>query len=121
MRAVLINDDKSLSLREVPNPVIKDDELLIKVMASGVNRADLLQREGNYPSPAGCPEWMGLEISGTVVKIGPEAAKNSSFKIGDRVCALMGGGGYADLAAVRYDMALPLPENFDFAQGACIL
>lgn len=119
MRAVLINDDKSLSLREVPDPVIKDDELLIKVMASGVNRADLLQREGNYPSPAGCPEWMGLEISGTVVKIGPGAAKNSSFKIGDRVCALMGGG-YADLAAVRYDMALPLPENFDFAQGACI-
>ena len=68
MRAVLINDDKSLSLHEVPDPVIKDDELLIKVMASGVNRADLLQREGNYPSPAGCPEWMGLEISGTVKK-----------------------------------------------------
>ena len=120
MRAVLINDDKSLSLHEVPDPVIKDDELLIKVMASGVNRADLLQREGNYPSPAGCPEWMGLEISGTVEKIGPEAAKNSSFKVGDRVCALMGGGGYADFAAVKYDMALPLPKNFDFAQGACI-
>lgn len=120
MRAVLINDDKSLSLREVPDPVIKDDELLIKVMASGVNRADLLQREGNYPSPAGCPEWMGLEISGTVEKMGAAAAEKSGFKLGDRVCALMGGGGYADFAAVRYDMVLPLPENFDFTQGACI-
>ena len=79
MRAVLINDDKSLSLREVPDPVIKDDELFIKVMASGVNRADLLQREGNYPSPEGCPEWMGLEIAGTVEKIGSEAAKKSGF------------------------------------------
>ena len=120
MRAVLINDDKSLSLREVPDPVIKDDELFIKVMANGVNRADLLQREGNYPSPEGCPEWMGLEIAGTVEKIGSEAAKKSGFKVGDRVCALMGGGGYADFAAVKYDMVLPLPENFDFAQGACI-
>lgn len=120
MKAVLINDDKSLSLREVPDPLLKDDEILVKVMASGVNRADLLQREGTYPSPAGCPEWMGLEISGTVEKIGALAAKKSTFKIGDRVCALMGGGGYADYAAVKYDMALPLPSNFDFAQGACI-
>ena len=73
MRAVLINDDKSLSLREVPDPVIKDDELFIKVMASGVNRADLLQREGNYPSPEGCPEWMGLEIAGVIAQMGDEA------------------------------------------------
>ena len=120
MRAVLINDDKSLSLREVPDPVLKEDEILIKVAASGVNRADLLQREGTYPSPEGCPEWMGLEIAGTVEKIGKIAAENSKFQIGDRVCALMGGGGYADYAAVKYDMALPLPESFDFVQGACI-
>lgn len=120
MKAILINDDKSLSMREIADPVIKPDEILIQVRACGVNRADLLQREGNYPSPPGCPEWMGLEVSGTVAKLGEEAAQKSGFQIGDRVCALMGGGGYAEYAAVRYDMALPLPKNFDFVQGACI-
>lgn len=120
MKAVFINKDKSLSLREVPNPIPGDDEILIKVHAAGVNRADLLQREGNYPSPPGCPEWMGLEVAGTVEALGAEAAKKSGFAPGARVCALMGGGGYAEYAAVKYDMALPLPENFDFIQGACI-
>ena len=68
MKAVLIKEDKSLSWSNVPDPVIKGDEVLVKVEYAAVNRADLMQREGNYPPPEGCPEWMGLEISGTIDK-----------------------------------------------------
>lgn len=68
MKAILVNDDKSLSWSEVPNPVIKDDEVLVKTEYAALNRADLMQREGDYPPPPGCPEWMGLEISGTIEK-----------------------------------------------------
>ena len=120
MRAVLINDDKSLSLREVPDPVIKDDELFIKVMASGVNRDDLLQREGNYPSPEGCPEWMGLEIAGTIVEMADGAKEKSNWKIGDKVCALLGGGGYAQYANVKYDMLMPVPKNCSMVEAAAM-
>ncbi len=120
MRAVLIEPDKSLKLSEVPDPVVGEEDILIRVCAAGVNRADLLQREGTYPSPAGCPEWMGLEVSGVIEKMGKVAAKKSGFTIGDEVCALMGGGGYAEYVCVKYDMALPLPKGFDFIHGACI-
>lgn len=120
MRAVLIEPDKSLKISEVPDPVIGDEDILIRVCAAGVNRADLLQREGTYPSPAGCPEWMGLEVSGVIEKMGKLAAEKSGFAIGDAVCALMGGGGYAEYVCVKYDMALPLPKGFDFVKGACI-
>ena len=85
MKAILINDDKSLSWSEVENPVIKSDEVLVKIGAAALNRADLMQREGDYPPPPGCPEWMGLEISGTVEKMGATAAEKSGFKLGDRV------------------------------------
>ena len=85
MKAILINDDKSLSWREVPNPVIKSDEVLVKIGAAALNRADLMQREGDYPPPPGCPEWMGLEIAGAIVELGEEAKKH--WKIGDKVCA----------------------------------
>lgn len=120
MRAVLIEENKALAIREVPDPIVGDEDILIKVKAAGVNRADLLQREGTYPSPPGCPEWMGLEVSGTIERMGKTAAEKSGFSLGDRVCALMGGGGYAEYVCVKYDMALPLPKNFDFVQGACI-
>ena len=120
MKAVLIKSDKSLSYEFVPDPEVKADDILIKVKAAGVNRADLLQREGKYPSPAGCPEWMGLEVAGTVEKMGETAKMQSSLKIGDSVCALLGGGGYAEYVSTRYDMVLPLPEGFDFEHGACI-
>ena len=70
MKAVLINPaDKSLSWSEVPNPVLGADDVLVKIEAAALNRADLLQREGCYPPPPGCPDWMGLEIAGTVVEI----------------------------------------------------
>ena len=74
MKAIVIKKDKSLSWEEVEDPVVKEDEFLVKVEYAAVNRADLMQREGNYPPPAGCPEWPGLEISGTIVKAGKIAS-----------------------------------------------
>ena len=120
MKAILVNDDKSLSWSEVADPKIKSDEILIKICAAAINRADLMQREGDYPPPPGAPEWMGLEVSGTVVEIGDEAKSKSELKIGDKVCALLGGGGYAEYVAVRYDMAMPIPENCSMVEAAAI-
>ena len=70
MKAMLVNENKDLVWSDVADPQIKDDEVLVKIYAAALNRADLLQREGKYPSPAGCPEWMGLEIAGTIVEVG---------------------------------------------------
>lgn len=72
MRAMLVDENKNLIWSEVENQVIKDDEVLVKICAAALNRADLLQRQGKYPSPAGCPEWMGLEIAGIIVEIGKD-------------------------------------------------
>lgn len=120
MKAILINDDRSLRWDDVPNPIIKDDEVLVEIHAAALNRADLMQREGDYPPPEGCPEWMGLEIAGTVAKIGKIAQEKSNWKIGDKVCALLGGGGYAEYAAVKYDMLMPVPENCSMVEAAAI-
>ncbi len=116
MHAVLINDDKSLTWREVPDPVRKEGEVLIDIRAAGLNRADLLQREGNYPPPPGWPEWMGLEVAGVV----SAAGSDSRWRSGDRVCALLGGGGYAEQVAVPDGMVLPIPEGLDFVEAAAI-
>ncbi len=120
MKAILINDDKSLRWDNVPDPVMGDEDCLVRIEAAALNRADLMQREGDYPPPAGCPEWMGLEIAGTVVEIGAEAAKKSAYKIGDKVCALLGGGGYAEYANVKYDMLMPVPKNCSMVEAAAI-
>lgn len=120
MKAILINSDKSLSWSDVPEPIIKSDEVLVKIEAAALNRADLMQREGDYPPPPGCPDWMGLEISGEIVKIGNEAREKSDWKIGDKVCALLGGGGYAQYAAVKYDMLMPVPKNCTMVEAAAI-
>ena len=98
MKAILVNNDKSLSWTDVEDPKIKPEEVLVEIHYAALNRADLMQREGDYPPPAGCPEWMGLEISGVIVEIGEEAAKKSSWKLGDKVCALLGGGGHSGAA-----------------------
>ena len=120
MKAVLINEDKSLRWDNVPDPVIGAEEVLVKVEAAALNRADLMQREGNYPPPEGCPEWMGLEIAGTIVEMGEEVAEKSDWKIGDKVCALLGGGGYAEYCAVKYDMLMPVPEGCSMVEAAAI-
>ena len=120
MKAILVNEDKSLRWDDVPNPVIKPDEVLVEIHAAALNRADLMQREGDYPPPPGCPEWMGLEVAGVIVEIGEEAKRESSWKLGDRVCALLGGGGYAEQVAVRYDMLMPVPAGCSMVEAAAI-
>ncbi len=120
MKAILVNDDKSLRWDEVENPVIKADEVLVEIHAAALNRADLMQREGDYPPPPGCPEWMGLEIAGVIVEIGEEAKEKSNWKIGDKVCALLGGGGYAQYVSVKYDMLMPVPANCSTVEAAAI-
>jgi NADPH2:quinone reductase len=120
MKAIIVNEDRSLRWDNVPDPVIKVDEVLVKIEAAALNRADLMQREGDYPPPAGCPEWMGLEVAGTIIEIGDEAKADSEWKIGDRVCALLGGGGYAEYVAVKYDMLMPVPQNCSIVEAAAI-
>ena len=120
MKAILVNDDKTLRWADVPDPVIKDDEVLVKIAAAAVNRADLLQREGSYPPPPGCPDWMGLEISGEIVKLGDKVPSLSEWKCGDKVCALLGGGGYAEYVAVKYDMLMPIPNGISLVEASAL-
>ena len=120
MKAILVNEDKSLRWDNVPDPVLKSDEVLLKVHAAALNRADLMQREGDYPPPAGCPEWMGLEVAGEIVAVGDVAASSSDWKLGDKVCALLGGGGYAEYVSVKYDMLMPVPKNCSMVEAAAI-
>ncbi len=116
MKAIIVTDNKKLVWSEVPAPVRKDGEIIIEIRAAGVNRADLMQRAGSYPPPPDWPEWMGLEAAGVVA----EAAADSRWKVGDKVCALLGGGGYAERVAVPEGMVLPVPEGLSFVEAAAI-
>lgn len=117
MKAMLVDQAKNLVWSEVPDPVVGHDEVLVRIHAAALNRADLLQRQGKYPSPAGCPEWMGLEVAGVIEKIG---AGVSGWKVGDRVCALLGGGGYAEYVSVKSDMLMPIPRGLTMAEAAAL-
>lgn len=120
MKAVLLSrfgGPEVLRIGEYPDPVTGGNDLLVRVRATALNRADLLQRRGKYPPPAGASEILGLEIAGEVVDAGPSV---TGWSPGDRVCAILPGGGYAELAAVPADMAIPIPANLSFEQGAAI-
>ena len=117
MKAMLVDENKNLVWSDVADPVIKEDEVLVKIHAAALNRADLLQRQGKYPSPKGCPEWMGLEIAGEIVEIG---AKVTNRKLGDKVCALLGGGGYAEYVSVKYDMLMPVPKGLTMEEASAL-
>ena len=120
MKATLVGENRSLHWTEVPDPVMGTEDVLVKIEAAALNRADLMQREGDYPPPPGCPEWMGLEIAGTIIDVGEEAAQKSHWKVGDKVCALLGGGGYAEYVNVKYDMLMPVPKNCSMVEAAAI-
>lgn len=118
MKAMLVNKaDQSLHWSDVANPQIKENEVLVEIHAAALNRADLLQRQGTYPSPVGWPEWMGLEISGVIVQVGTAV---TDWNVGDRVCALLGGGGYAEYAAVPQNMLMPIPKGLTFEEAAAL-
>ena len=116
MHATLVNDRKRLVWTEVPDPIPNPNEILVEIHAAALNRADLMQRAGDYPPPPGCPEWMGLEVAGVIL----DAPAESRWNPGDKVCALLGGGGYAEKVAVPADMALPIPRGLSMAEAAAI-
>lgn len=123
MRAMLVTTDRALCWSEVSDPQPKPDEVLVEVYAAAVNRADLLQRAGKYAPPLGAPEWMGLEIAGVVVHVGAGASPRPGrrcWRVGDRVCALLPGGGYAEVVAVRSELLLPVPEGLSLAEAASL-
>jgi len=116
MHAILVDDQQSLVWSEVPDPGPQAGEIVMDIHATALNRADLLQRAGHYPPPPGWPEWMGLEAAGVV----SYAAADGRWQVGDRVCALLGGGGYAERIAVPAELVLPVPDGLSMVEAAAL-
>lgn len=120
MRAITIptpGDADALVLDEVPTPEIGDQEVLVRVAAAGVNRADLVQRQGFYPPPPGASAYPGLEVSGTITALGSAV---TGWEAGDQVCALLVGGGYAEEVAVPAAQLLPVPAGVSLVDAAAL-
>ncbi|MDX6324961.1 MAG: hypothetical protein QOK15_1315 [Nocardioidaceae bacterium] len=120
MRAVIVQEPggpEALTLGEVPDPEPAAGEVVLDVVASAVNRADLLQRQGHYPPPAGASEIIGLECSGTVASLGEDV---EGWEVGDPVCALLSGGGYAEKVRVPAGQLMPVPDDVDLETAAAL-
>ena len=120
MRAITITEPggpEVLKVADVPDPVPGPGEVVIDVAAAGLNRADLLQRQGLYPPPPGAPPYPGMECSGRVSAVGNDVR---SWRVGDEVCALLGGGGYAERVAVPAVQVLPLPDGVGAVEAAAL-
>ena len=120
MKAIIFEepgDASNLKLADLPDPAIGDTDLLVKVHATALNRADTLQRMGQYPAQQGASEVLGLELAGEVVGVGSAV---DGFAVGDRVYGLSGGGGYGELAALDQSLAMPIPDGWDYATAASI-
>lgn len=120
MRAVLLErpgGPETMWIGQVGKPVPRTGELLVKVHATALNRADLMQREGRYPPPPGASQILGLEMAGVVESKGPECG---GWEAGDRVFGLLAGGGYAEYVLIHHDLAIPIPSSFSFAEAAAI-
>lgn len=117
MRAMVTQEDGSLRWQEVAVPSLERGDVLVETYATALNRADLAQRRGLYPPPPGASDVLGLEVAGVVRKVGWEV---SDWQVGDAVCALLSGGGYAEAAIVPQDMLMPVPAGWTFAQAAAL-
>ena len=117
MFATAIGPEGKLIWAEIEDPVIKEDEVLLKVHAAALNRADLLQRAGQYPPPPGWPDRFGLEAAGEIVAVGE---KVTDWKVGDQVCALLGSGGYAEFVAVPEGLLMPIPKGLSMQEAAAL-
>lgn len=120
MKAVLMDEfggPEVMKVGEIDTPEPKADEVLIKVIATSINRPDLVQRMGNYPPPAGDSEILGLEVAGTITKVGANVSK---WQPGDRVMALVGGGGYAEYAVAYANHLMPIPDSMSYEEAACV-
>ncbi len=109
--------DRPLVWQTAPDPVAGPDEVIVDIHATALNRADLLQRAGNYPPPPGAPDILGLEMAGVISEIGANVNK---WQVGDRVCALLAGGGYAERVAVPAALLMPIPAAWTFAQAGAM-
>lgn len=117
MRAIVAEAADQLTWQEIPDLDPLDSEVLIKVSAAGVNRADLLQAAGNYPPPPGASQILGLEVSGTIAKVGDEVV---DWVVGQQVCALLAGGGYAEFVAVPAGQVMPIPADVPLHHAAAL-
>src|SRR3954470_9547853 len=120
MRAVVVTEPgepEVLQVQDVPDPELAAGEVLVRVSATGINRADLLQRQGNYPPPKGASPYLGMECSGTIAAVGDAVA---GWSVGDEVCALLSGGGYAEKVAVPVGQLLPVPHNVALVDAAAL-
>jgi putative PIG3 family NAD(P)H quinone oxidoreductase len=120
MRAIVMDrpgGSEVLRWGELPDPVPGPGEVLVRVAAAGLNRADIAQREGNYPPPPGAPEHLGLEVAGVIEALGDGV---DNWQVGDQVCALLAGGGYAELVAVAADLVLPVPAGVSLIEAAAL-
>ena len=117
MKAMKMGTNGHLKWAEVEDPQIREDEVLLEVHAAGMNRADLLQRAGQYPPPKGWPDYFGLEAAGMIRQVGSRVAKEGKWKVGDRVCALLGSGGYAEYVAVPEGLLMPIPGGLTMQQA----
>ena len=123
MRAIAITahgKPEVLQLVEQPQPVPGSGEVLIRVAASGINRPDVLQRKGYYPPPAGASPLPGLEVAGTIVSGDAHALAAAGFQVGDAVCALMAGGGYAEYSVAAIGQCLPVPQGLSMVEAASL-
>jgi len=109
-----------LRLCERPDPVAAAGEVLISVSASGINRPDVFQRTGNYPVPPGASDIPGLEVAGVIVSGDAAAMAQAGLKVGDRVCALVAGGGYAELCTAPVAQCLPVPQGLSDIEAASL-
>ncbi|HSR24997.1 MAG TPA: NAD(P)H-quinone oxidoreductase [Candidatus Eisenbacteria bacterium] len=109
-----------LSWAEVPDPEPGPGDVLVGVAATAVNRADLLQRQGHYPPPPGASPYLGLECSGRIVALGPDLPDGHDWSVGDEVCALLAGGGYAERVAVPVGQLLPVPQGLTVVEAAAL-
>lgn len=120
MKAIVVTKPggpEVLQWRDVPDPQPGPDDVLIEIVAAGVNRADLLQRQGFYDPPPGSPPYPGLECSGRIAALGENV---TGWSVGDPVCALLGGGGYGELVAAPTGQLLPVPEGVDLVSAAAL-
>ena len=120
MRQIVISapgGPEALTLADTPQPTIRDGEVLIRVVAAGVNRADVFQRQGKYPPPPGASDVLGMEVSGTVAAVGADAGE---WQAGDAVCALVSGGGYAEYCAAPAAQCLPVPTRLTLTEAASL-
>ncbi|MFW5968256.1 MAG: NAD(P)H-quinone oxidoreductase [Persicimonas sp.] len=119
MKAIQVDDDREHTLRwtDVKTPSPGPGEVLIEAAATAVNRADLLQRRGNYPVPEGASPILGLEVSGTIKEVGDEV---TDWQVGDRVCSLLAGGGYAEYVVAPAETLLNVPDSMDLVEAAAI-